>query len=138
MKKLGLICFIMAVFAFCISFKAVNSFAMCGACDVDEELAKVGSGETSATAQLYKKHCEICHGYNGKGQTFLGKGLNARDFTDAKWEASVTDEQMIKQIEEGTQNLKPGEETRMFGFKEKLTPDEIKALVKFVRGFAKK
>ena len=118
MKKLTLIYLI--VFAFCLSCRPVNSF-----------------GEIDA-AKLYEKHCKICHGDDGKGKTFLGEGLGARDFTDSKWEATVTDEQMIKQINEGTQNLKPGEEKRMFSFKDKLTPEETKALIPFIRAFSKK
>lgn len=120
MKKLSLICLITAVFAFSVSFRTVSSF-----------------GEIDA-AKLYEKHCKICHGEDGKGKTFLGEGLGARDFTDAEWEAKTTDEQMIKQINEGTQNLKPGEEKRMFAFADKLSQEEVKALVPFVRAFSKK
>lgn len=120
MKKLGLICLMAAVFVFCVSFRTVNSF-----------------GEIDA-AKTFEKHCKICHGEDGKGQTFLGLGLKARDFTDPEWDAKITDEQIIKQINEGTQDLQPGEEKRMFGFKEKLTQEEMKALVPFVRAFSKK
>ncbi len=120
MKRLSLICLTLGIFAFCVSFRTVNSF-----------------GEINA-AKLFETHCKLCHGEDGKGKTFLGEGLGARDFTDAKWEATITDEQMIKQINEGSQNLKPGEDKRMFGFKEKLSQDEIKALIPFVRAFSKK
>jgi mono/diheme cytochrome c family protein len=120
MKKFSLICLITAVFAFCLSFGTVKSFA-----EID-------------AAKLYEKHCKICHGDDGRGKTFLGEGLGARDFMDAEWEATVTDEQMIKQINEGTQNLKPGEDKRMFAFADKLSLEEVKALVPFVRAFSKK
>ncbi|HHT9116549.1 MAG: c-type cytochrome [Planctomycetes bacterium] len=80
--------------------------------------------------KLYMTHCKICHGENGK-PTDLGAGLEARDFTDAAWQAKATDEQIIKQINDGTPE-------KMMPFKEKLTPDEVKALVPIVRSFGKK
>lgn len=120
MKKIGLICLTTSVFVFCVSFRTVNSF-----------------GQIDA-AKLFEKHCKICHGEDGTGNTFLGKGLKARDFTDPKWGAEITDEKMMKQINEGTQDLKPDEEKRMFGFKEKLSQDEIKALIPYIRAFSKK
>ncbi|HHT9126779.1 MAG TPA: c-type cytochrome [Candidatus Brocadiia bacterium] len=120
MKKLYLICITITVFAFFVSFRVAESFA-----------------EIDAKA-LFEKHCKLCHGDDGKGKTFLGEGLGARDFTDSKWEATITDEQMMKQINEGSQNLKPGEDKRMFGFGDKLTQEEIKALIPFVRAFSKK
>ncbi|HHT9111195.1 MAG TPA: c-type cytochrome, partial [Candidatus Brocadiaceae bacterium] len=58
-------------------------------------------------------------------------GLEARDFTDAAWQAKATDEQIIKQITNGTPD-------KMMPFKEKLSNDEIKALVPVVRSFGKK
>ncbi len=137
MKKLGLICFAIVVFVFCVSFKAVNSFAWCGYCDEGgADVKKAGSSIDAA--KLFETHCKLCHGDDGKGKTSQGELLGARDFTDAKWAASITNEQIIKQINEGSQNLKPGEEKRMVGFKDKLSQDEIKALIPFVRAFSKK
>lgn len=80
--------------------------------------------------KLYMTHCKSCHGEDGK-PTDLGVGLEARDFTDAAWQAKTADEQIIKQINNGTPD-------KMMPFKEKLTPDEVKALVPVVRSFGKK
>ena len=80
--------------------------------------------------KLYMTHCKTCHGADGK-PTDLGAGLEARDLTDAAWQAKTTDEQIIKQINNGTPE-------KMMPFKEKLTPDEVKALVPVVRSFGKK
>ena len=80
--------------------------------------------------KLYMTHCKTCHGVDGK-PTDLGIGLEARDLTDAAWQAKATDEQIVKQINDGTPD-------KMMPFKEKLTPDEIKALVPVVRSFGKK
>lgn len=78
--------------------------------------------------ELFKKHCVICHGEDGKGKTDLGEGLGARDFTDKEFQDSITDEKIIEQIENGT-------EEKMFPFKDKLTAEEIKALVPVIRAF---
>jgi len=80
--------------------------------------------------KLYMTHCKTCHGADGK-PTDLGAGLEARDLTDTAWQAEVTDEKIIKQINDGTPE-------KMMPFKEKLTPEEVKALVPIVRSFGKK
>ena len=77
---------------------------------------------------LFKTHCVICHGEDGKGKTDLGEGLGARDFTDKKFQDSITDEKILEQIENGT-------EEKMFPFKDKLTAEEMKALVPVIRAF---
>jgi mono/diheme cytochrome c family protein len=93
------------------------------------------SAETIAGAidgqELYKKHCAICHGNDGKGKTDLGEGLGARDFTDKSFQDSITDEEIIEQITNGT-------EEKMMPFKDKLTQEEMKALVPVVRAFGLK
>ena len=80
--------------------------------------------------KIYMTHCKTCHGENGH-PTDLGTGLGAREFANAEWQAKTTDEQIIKQINNGTPE-------KMMPFKEKLTQDEIKALVSVIRGFGKK
>jgi len=80
--------------------------------------------------KLYMTHCKACHGENGK-PTDLGLALESRDFTDAKWLSTVTDEKIIKQIEDGTPE-------KMMPFKTKLSKEEINSLVPVVRSFGKK
>ncbi|HHT9130740.1 MAG TPA: c-type cytochrome [Candidatus Brocadiaceae bacterium] len=79
---------------------------------------------------LYMTHCKTCHGVDGH-PTDLGVGLGAREFANAEWQAKTTDEQIIKQINNGTPE-------KMMPFKEKLSQEEIKALVSVIRGFGKK
>ena len=82
--------------------------------------------------EIYVKQCTKCHGAEGKGDTKAGKQMGAADFTDAKLQEKFTDEQMFKVIKEGVKDekgkikMKPAE---------KVTDDEIKALVKLVRSF---
>ena len=80
--------------------------------------------------KLYLTHCKTCHGVDGH-PTDLGLGLGAREFADPEWQAKTTDERIIEQINNGTPE-------KMMPFKEKLTQDEIKALVPVIRGFGKK
>ncbi len=80
--------------------------------------------------KLYNKHCDACHDKNGKPTDF-GKELETTDFTDGNWQASVTDEKIIKQINGGTAE-------KMMPFQDKLSSDEIKALVPVIRSFSKK
>ena len=84
--------------------------------------------------ELWEKTCTKCHGPDGKGQTVMGKKLNLKDYSDAKVQDGMKDEAMTKAIKDG---VKDGEKTKMKGFGETLSDDEIKALVKFVRDFKK-
>ncbi len=79
---------------------------------------------------LYKRHCVLCHGEDGTGKTDLGTGLGARDFNDKKFQADITDEQIIEQIKNGT-------EDKMYAFEDKLTAEEMHALVPVIRAFGK-
>ncbi len=79
--------------------------------------------------KIFSNDCQKCHGKDGKG-TKRGKKLGAPDFTDGKWQDSVTDAQLIKSITNGKKKMpKQGH---------KLSPEEIKAVVKYVRIFAPK
>lgn len=52
---------------------------------------------------LYMQVCKLCHGVDGK-PTDEGKKFKSPDFTDKEWQASKTDEQLLKSMTEGTQN----------------------------------
>ena len=89
------------------------------------------AGDAKAT---YEKDCAKCHGKDGKGQTLMGKKQGAKDYTDPKVQAEITDEAAFKAIKEGykdkggKQVMKPSED---------LSDDEIKALVAYMRKFKK-
>jgi cytochrome c6 len=92
----------------------------------------------SATAadvkETWDKECAKCHGADGKGDTKMGKKLDIKDFTDAKYQESLKDDAMAKAIKDG---VKEGEKTRMKAFGDTLSADDIKALVAYVRKFKK-
>jgi mono/diheme cytochrome c family protein len=80
---------------------------------------------------LFKEYCAKCHGEDGKAQTAKGKQLMAQDFTDAEWQEEETDEELIKIVTKGGEDMPP--------FGKKLTKEQIESLVKNdVRGFAKR
>ena len=81
----------------------------------------------------WEKSCAKCHGPDGKGDTKMGKKLEIKDFTDAKYQDSLKDEAMFKAIKEG---VKDGDKTRMKAV-EGLSDEEMKALVAYVRKFKK-
>ncbi len=82
----------------------------------------------------WEKHCQKCHGADGKGQTAMGKKLKLKDYTDAKVQDSFKDEEAIKLTKEGK---KEGDKNLMPGFADKLSDQEIKDLVAYIRKFKK-
>src|SRR5262245_30028006 len=93
-----------------------------------------GSLTAGEVQENWKKHCATCHGADGKGDTKMGKKLDVKDYTDPKVQAGMKDEDMIQITKEGK---KEGGKTKMNGFKDKLSDDEIKALVAHIRSFKK-
>lgn len=90
------------------------------------QTAKGKSGGGSSTAALYTKHCAKCHLEDGKGL----ESLSPPNFADAKWQAAHTDAAIAKGIRDGKDTMP--------GFKDTLTPAQITALVKHIRGFRPK
>jgi cytochrome c6 len=83
----------------------------------------VAYGQADAR-KLFETHCKKCHGELGR-PTERGQSLKAPDFTDKKWQDSITDEQIIKSITEG--------KGKMPSWNKELTPEEIKAVARWVR-----
>src|SRR3954468_12375111 len=85
------------------------------------------------TAQdVWEKRCTFCHGADGKSQTKKGKQYKAPNFTKAKWQKTTTDDEIVDAITNGVPKSK------MPAFKEKLSAEEIKSLVPFLRAFGAK
>ncbi len=74
-------------------------------------------------AALFKERCSMCHGVDGKGFS----AIKSPDFTDPKWQASVKDAELLDAIKNGKKG------TPMLGFSDKLKPEEISALVAYIR-----
>jgi cytochrome c553 len=84
--------------------------------------------------EIYEKDCAKCHGADGKGDTKMGKKLGAKDYTSAKVQEELKDEDAIKAVKEGYKDkdgkviMKPAEG---------LSADDIKAVVAYMRKFKK-
>ncbi len=94
----------------------------------------LGTGVAIAApaADNWDNHCASCHGADGKAQTKTGKKLKLRDYTDAKVQAEMKDEDMVKAITEG---IKVDGKEKMKAFKEEISAEEIKDLVAHIRKF---
>ncbi len=77
---------------------------------------------------VFKNNCVMCHGADGKGFA----ALKTPDFTSRKWQASMTD----KQIRVVIKNGKKG--TAMAAFGDKLSDEQITAVVTYIRSLKKK
>lgn len=82
----------------------------------------------------WTKNCASCHGKDGKGETKAGRMAGVKDQTDPQYQAGLKDDKMFTSIKEG---LKDGTKEKMKPFKDKLSDDEIKALVAHVRSLKK-
>jgi mono/diheme cytochrome c family protein len=82
----------------------------------------------------WDNNCAQCHGKSGGADTKMGKALNAKDLTDSKVQAAFSDAKATESIKNG---VKEGGKTTMKAFGGKLTDDEIKALVAYVRTLKK-
>jgi mono/diheme cytochrome c family protein len=92
--------------------------------------AAVFAGDQHPSA-LFREYCAKCHGEDGTANTPKGRQLMARDFTDAEFQSSKTDADLIKQVTKGGEDMPP--------FGKKLSAEQIESLVKNdVRGFSKK
>jgi cytochrome c6 len=80
------------------------------------------------TAETYKTTCAMCHGADGKGDTALGKNLHAKDLTSDEVQKQ-SDAELGTIIVKGKENMP--------GFEGRLTPAQIKGLVKFIRSLKK-
>jgi cytochrome c6 len=81
-------------------------------------------------AALFKSKCAVCHAPDGSGSGAMGKQLGVTDLrSDAV--QKQTDAQM-------NDSITNGKGTKMPAYKGKLTDDQIKGLVGYIRELAKK
>lgn len=80
-------------------------------------------------ASLFKAKCAACHGADGSGNTTVGKSMKIRDFHSADVQKQ-TDAQLTDMIATG--------KGAMPAYKGKLTDDQIKQIVGYIRELAKK
>lgn len=81
-------------------------------------------------------HCAKCHGPDGKGKTKMGTKLKIRDLTDPEIQKQLNDDQTFVAIKDGIMDEKGGK-LNMPAFKEKLSDEEITAMVSHVRSMCR-
>ncbi|HWZ99619.1 MAG TPA: cytochrome c [Candidatus Dormibacteraeota bacterium] len=79
-------------------------------------------------AASYRKNCVACHGADGKAQTAAAKSLGARSFASPEV-AKMSDADLTSAIEKG--------KGKMPSYGKSMKPDEIRAMVAYVRSLSK-
>jgi mono/diheme cytochrome c family protein len=111
-------------------------------------LASIAAGSflisASALAQMdpkkveraWKAKCSSCHGAAGKGDTEKGQQMKIVDMTSAEFQAKKDDE-LRSVILNGVKKEKGGVKQEMDAFKGDLTPEQVDALIGYIRSFKK-
>ncbi|HXV85033.1 MAG TPA: cytochrome c [Candidatus Binatia bacterium] len=91
-----------------------------------------------AAPELFRDLCSVCHGVGGKGDGPSAQGLEPKpaDFTNCKVMSKDSDEVLFKIIKGGGQSA--GRSTVMPAWGDSLSDQQIRDLVKFIRGLCKK
>lgn len=79
-------------------------------------------------AEVYKSKCAMCHGADGKGETPVGKSLKLRDLGSPDVQKQ-TDAELTAVTADG--------KGKMPAYKGKLSADQIKQVVSYMRTFKK-
>ncbi len=88
-----------------------------------------GASVRADGASDFKAKCAMCHGPDGTGNTATGKALKVRDLASPDVQGQ-SDAQLTEIVTNG--------KNKMPAYKGKLTDDQIKGLVAYIRGLAKK
>ncbi len=133
----------------------VLAFITCAACGKGDEPPGPTTGAPGAPTEsgpkphgltaddkahaIFGSKCVACHGFEGKGDGPAAESLNPRprNYTDAKWQASVTDDDLKKTIVLG--GGRTGKSPLMPANPDLANqPEVVDGLVKIIRGFAKR
>jgi mono/diheme cytochrome c family protein len=87
-----------------------------------------GSASAQTAEDLYKTKCAVCHAADGTGNTPAGKKMEVKSFS-APEVAKNSDASWIDVTKAG--------KGKMPGYTGKLTDDQIKDVIKYVRSLAK-
>jgi cytochrome c553 len=98
--------------------------------------AAAASDPKSEAQKMFMGRCVVCHGEKGTGDGPGAAALNPkpRNYTDATWQASVTDEQIKNVIVNG--GAAAGKSPLMPGSPDLMgKPEVVAELAKIIRGF---
>lgn len=96
-------------------------------------LSLATSAQAEDVADVWKAKCKSCHGEDGKAKTKMGEKEKIADLSLPEWQKNHSDEKIRDVIAHGSKD-----NAKMKAFKDKLTPEQIDALVKYVRGLQAK
>lgn len=85
--------------------------------------ARTALGLADDAEALYKSKCQVCHGPDGKGSA-AGQKIGVKDFHSPEI-AKQSDEELFNATKQG--------KGKMPAYDKKLTDDQIKQLVKYIR-----
>jgi mono/diheme cytochrome c family protein len=97
-------------------------------------LAAISARAADAAAN-WTANCASCHGADGAGHTKAGRKLGAKDLTNASNQKAFTDDQGFTALKEGLKDANGKVQMQPVG--DKLSDDEIKALMTYVRTLQK-
>jgi mono/diheme cytochrome c family protein len=108
-----------------------------GSVPAPKAVASSGGASGGVGQEKYNQFCVACHGNDGaaNGPGALAMNPKPRNFTDAKWQASVDDAHITKVIKEGGAAV--GLSPTMAPWGAALNDAEIAEVVKYVRSFKK-
>jgi mono/diheme cytochrome c family protein len=90
------------------------------------------------TERAWRGKCAPCHGDNGKAETEQGKKMAIADLTSSALQKTLTDDRIKKAILDGINETRDGKAKQMDAFRDQLRPEQVDALVKYVRGLQAK
>jgi mono/diheme cytochrome c family protein len=91
-------------------------------------LSLATSAHAESAPEDWKAKCKSCHGEDGRAKTKMGEKESIADLSQPAWQKAWSDAAIRQVIAEGSPK-----NTRMKPFKEKLTPQQIDALVGYIR-----
>lgn len=117
---------------------AISFVVGCGNKTSAPPAAEPSPAAVEEARNTFKTVCALCHGESGRGDGVAAVNLNPkpRDYTDASWQRSVTDEEIKRIILGGGPSV--GKSVLMPAqpqLAEK--PEVVEALVRMVRAFSK-
>lgn len=90
------------------------------------------AGGSADGAEVFEEACSRCHGPNGRPEPGMVASLGVKNLTEPELQHKLSDEEMRKQILEGSENNK------MPPFKGALTDAQVTAVIAHVRSLKKK
>ena len=110
-----------------------SSWLLAAAIGILGVVSTASAQDAKGGEKVWKAKCASCHGKDGKGKTKEGEKQGAADMTTPAWQKEFTDDKMKTAILDGVKREKDGKSQDMKPMKDKLKPEEVDALVAFMR-----